>query len=114
MDVIVPWKRRFPWIRGPIFDDLVIGANPRRKCGGGGGGWGRGVVHASGLPSRALHLWCSDQMLDSAASDLGLHCLLVTCLGVSRVKWVKIFFVLFFFQHIGLVIQNLSRYEGNV
>ena len=31
-----------------------------------------------------------DQMLHSAASDLGLHCLPVTLLGVSRLKWVKI------------------------
>ena len=50
-----------------------------------------------------------DQMLDFAVSDL-----VVTRLGVSSVKWVKIFFVLFFFQYIGLVIHNLSRYEGNV
>ena len=25
----------------------------------------------------------------SVASDLGLHCLLITLLGVSRLKWVK-------------------------
>ena len=30
-----------------------------------------------------------DQMLHSAASDLGLHCLLITLLGVSRLQWVK-------------------------
>ena len=28
-----------------------------------------------------------DQMLHSAASDLGLHCLPITLLGVSRPKW---------------------------
>ena len=31
-----------------------------------------------------------DQMLHSAASDLGLQCLPVTLLGVSRLQWVKI------------------------
>ena len=30
-----------------------------------------------------------DQMPHSAASDLGLHCLPVTLLRVSRLKWVK-------------------------
>ena len=30
-----------------------------------------------------------DQMLQNVASDLGLHCLLITLLGVSRLKWVK-------------------------
>ena len=33
-----------------------------------------------------------DQMLYSVASDLGLHCLPVTLLGVSSLKWVKISF----------------------
>ena len=32
-----------------------------------------------------------DQRLHSAASDLGLHCLPVTCLGVSSLQLVKIF-----------------------
>ena len=31
-----------------------------------------------------------DQTLCSAASDLGLHCLPITLLGVSRLQWVKI------------------------
>ena len=31
-----------------------------------------------------------DQMQHSVASDLGLHCLPITLLGVSRLKWVKI------------------------
>ena len=31
----------------------------------------------------------SDQMLHSAASDLGLHCLQITLLGVFRLKWAK-------------------------
>ena len=30
-----------------------------------------------------------DQMPRSAASDLGLHCLPITLLGVSRLQWVK-------------------------
>ena len=30
-----------------------------------------------------------DQTPHSAASDLGLHCLLITRLGVSRLQWVK-------------------------
>ena len=30
-----------------------------------------------------------DQMLHSAASDLGLHCLPDTLIGVSRLQWVK-------------------------
>ena len=37
-----------------------------------------------------------DQMLHSAASDLGLHCLQITLLGVSRLQWVKQSF-----RHIG-------------
>ena len=31
----------------------------------------------------------SDQMLHFAASDLGLHCLPITLLGVSRLQWVN-------------------------
>ena len=31
----------------------------------------------------------ADQMLHSAASDLGLHCLPVICLGVSSLQWVN-------------------------
>ena len=30
-----------------------------------------------------------DQMPHSAASDLGLHCLPITFIGVSRLQWVK-------------------------
>ena len=32
-----------------------------------------------------------DQTPRSAASDLGLHCLPITLLGVSRVQWVNLF-----------------------
>ena len=31
-----------------------------------------------------------DQMLHSATSDLGLHCLTNALLGISKLKWVKI------------------------
>ena len=30
-----------------------------------------------------------DQMPHTAASDLGLHCLPTTVLGISRLQWVK-------------------------
>ena len=38
-----------------------------------------------------------DQMSHSAVSDLGLHCLPVTILGVSSLQWVK------GFQYLGLI-----------
>ena len=31
-----------------------------------------------------------DQTPCSAASDLGLHCLLITILGVSRLQWANV------------------------
>ena len=31
-----------------------------------------------------------DQTSHSAASDLGIHCLPITLLGVSRLQWVKL------------------------
>ena len=31
-----------------------------------------------------------DQTLHSAASDLGLHCLPITVLRVSRIQWIRI------------------------
>ena len=31
----------------------------------------------------------TDQLLHSAASDLGLHCLPITFLGVSRLQWAS-------------------------
>ena len=33
-----------------------------------------------------------DQMLHTVASDLGLHCLTIIILGVSRLKWVRLEF----------------------
>ena len=39
-----------------------------------------------------------DQKLHSAASDLGLHCLLVTHLGVSSLQRVKKEFIMLFIQ----------------
>ena len=38
-----------------------------------------------------------DQAPHSAASDLGLHCLPITLLGVFRLQWVKIKFILHVF-----------------
>ena len=32
-----------------------------------------------------------DQTPRSVASDLGLHCLLITFLGVSRLQWVNVY-----------------------
>ena len=37
-----------------------------------------------------------DQMPHSAASDLGLHCLPVTHLGVSRFQWAKCLYILLY------------------
>ena len=37
-----------------------------------------------------------NQMPHSAASDLGLHCLPITLLGVSRLQWVNWKVLLFF------------------
>ena len=34
-----------------------------------------------------------DQMPHSAASDLGLHCLPVTLLGITRLQWINRSFV---------------------
>ena len=34
----------------------------------------------------------TDQTPRSAASDLGLHCLLITGLGVTRLQWVEFHF----------------------
>ena len=31
----------------------------------------------------------TDQMPYPASFDLGMHCLPITCLGVSRLKWIK-------------------------
>ena len=36
-----------------------------------------------------------DQMLCSAVTDLGLHCLLITFLGVARLHWVNKYFQLY-------------------
>ena len=46
-----------------------------------------------------------DQMLSSAMSDLGLHCLPVALLGVSRLKWVKCFVVYLYFLYIFISIS---------
>ena len=46
-----------------------------------------------------------DQTPRFAVSDLGLHCLLNTLLGVSRLQWVKSY--IFFFSSISRVHHNL-------
>ena len=38
----------------------------------------------------------SDQMQHFAASDLCLHCLPITLLGVSRIQWVTVCFFTYF------------------
>ena len=43
-----------------------------------------------------------DQTPRSAASDLGLHCLPVTRLGVSRLQWVNLFYEIHFTSSICL------------
>ena len=43
----------------------------------------------------------SDQTPQSAASDLGLHCLPVTLLGVSRLQWVNLYEALAQYKHFG-------------
>ena len=53
-----------------------------------------------------LHTVATDQMPHSVASDLGLHCLPVTLLGVSRLKWVKGPFLTWFHMHEGPVSLN--------
>ena len=47
----------------------------------------------------------ADQTLHFAASDLGLHCLPITPLGVSRLQWVKRSFVF---------IHNLKEKNNNI
>ena len=54
-----------------------------------------------------------DQMLHSAASDLGLHCLPITLLGVSRLQWVKQGFIYSFKQvifHLKSLSQSLDKH----
>ena len=41
-----------------------------------------------------------DQMPHSAASDLGLHCLPITVLRVSRLQWVKRVTIIFNYSEI--------------
>ena len=57
-----------------------------------------------------------DQTPHSAASDLGLHCLPVTLLRISRLQWVKqvgkegmrVSSVIHFFPHLPLFLSLLS------
>ena len=48
-----------------------------------------------------------DQMLQKAASDLGLHCLPVTLLGVSSLQWVNCSLIVFIQFTLGSV-QDLG------
>ena len=50
-----------------------------------------------------------DQMPHSAASDLGLHCLQVTCLGVSSLQWVKRSSVHVYDSEVLLMLSNLGK-----
>ena len=43
-----------------------------------------------------------DQMPCSAASDLGLHCLPITLLGVSRPQWIE--------GHVKTIAGNILKY----
>ena len=61
----------------------------------------------------------ADQMPHSAASDLGLHCLPITLLGVSRLQWVVVvfngcMFVLRFYGPVNPLVscQARSVYSG--
>ena len=49
-----------------------------------------------------------DQISHTVASDLGLHCLPVTLLGVSRLKWVKEMFVSKFIVLLFMLIRSVS------
>ena len=61
-----------------------------------------------------LHVYNGDpdQMPHSAVSDLGLHCLPFTHLGVSRIKWVNQKFVFFFFQSVK-VNRDIPMFQGH-
>ena len=41
------------------------------------------------LEKNVCKQWILDQMPHSVASDLGLNCLPITLIGVSRLQWVK-------------------------
>ena len=47
-----------------------------------------------------------DQAPHSAASDLGVHCLPVTLLRVSRLQWVKSFLASGYFCHLLITFAN--------
>ena len=51
-----------------------------------------------------------DQIPHSAVSDLSLHCLPVTCLGVSSLQWVNVLRV---YQCIVKDLIRLCRWEGS-
>ena len=49
-----------------------------------------------------------DQTPRSAASDLGLHCLPIALLGVSRLQWDKHNHYMFSFKNVGSTIFALT------
>ena len=57
-----------------------------------------------------------DQTPHSGASDLGLHCLPITLLGVSRLQWVKTVVFLVFLQKVmfDISFKRFSRRQNAV
>ena len=53
-----------------------------------------------------------DQMPHSAASDLGLHCLPVTLLRVSRLQWVKYLWAMESPRHVVQATEDCRRQKG--
>ena len=51
-----------------------------------------------------------DQTPRTAASDLGLHCLLVTRLGVSSLQWVKSYYGACGFAKMNITVITLMNY----
>ena len=52
-----------------------------------------------------------DQTPRSAASDLGLHCLPVTCLGVSSLQWVNSKVTFPYLRNVSDRMHTLPRYR---
>ena len=55
-----------------------------------------------------------DQTPHSAASDLGLHCLPITLLGVSRLQWVNLYWVQMLQTIFSHVVAHFIFYQGNL
>ena len=50
----------------------------------------------------------------SVASNLGLHCLLITLVGVSRLKWIKLFCCHIKFIHLSITNQSVESNKVHV